>query len=306
MPLTAVPHVYRAFTNWLGDVPVSLSTTNPLPLLMDQPRAVEAAFYHPHFGVTVQNALSDSELLVARTRGTVSSDIGFTRTIDLADIDGDGVEDVIAGGLTNNALVWWKYDASSSTWLDHPVASSNDNPRSILGADIDQDGDVDILAALNAHDRIAWFENLGGGTNWAEHIFDTGVECAAVAFGDIDGDGDLDLMAAESSQHGVVVWENLGGAMSWSRRSVSAGFDRPYAIDAADVDGDGDLDIIAGSRSSDGVAWWRNDGTGNFGGENRVNRNLSAVYCVHAATWMLMEMSMLFQPIVPGIEYICG
>ncbi|HEY5667499.1 MAG TPA: VCBS repeat-containing protein [Gammaproteobacteria bacterium] len=100
--------------------------------------------------------------------------------ITVADIDGDGDDDLMTGGYSGAS------NAATSRL---------------------EDGVADITAALG---RLAWFENLGAGAGWARHDFsrrERGMFDKFISH-DVDGDGDLDFLGTRgnSGQYDGVFW----------------------------------------------------------------------------------------------------
>jgi hypothetical protein len=95
--------------------------------------------------------------------------------IAVADIDGDGDDDVMTGGYS--------------------------------GASRLADGVAEVTAALG---RLAWFENLGDGTAWRRHDFSRRERGMFDKFlpSDIDGDGDIDFFSTRgnSGEYDGVFW----------------------------------------------------------------------------------------------------
>lgn len=100
--------------------------------------------------------------------------------IAVADIDGDGDDDVMTGGYSGAS------NAATSRL---------------------EDGIADVTAALG---RLAWFENLGNGAEWARHDFsrrERGMFDKFIPY-DADGDGDLDFFSTRgnSGEYDGVFW----------------------------------------------------------------------------------------------------
>lgn len=96
-------------------------------------------------------------------------------TLMLADIDGDGVDDLVAGKRylghdgkdpgENDPLsiYWYRFDSSSKTWERQTVSYGGRVAIDLDSAcvDLDGDGDIDIIAPSRA--GLHWLENLGPG-----------------------------------------------------------------------------------------------------------------------------------------------
>ncbi|MDE2997191.1 MAG: VCBS repeat-containing protein, partial [Bacteroidota bacterium] len=118
----------------------------------------------------------------------------------LADLDGDGDMDLVAGEASGSLNYWTnvgtaqdpEFQLVSDTWLDIDIGR-----RSFpTFADLDDDGDLDMIVGTELEGLMFW-ENTGSKTNpvFEERgMLDVDTQAiAAPEFADIDGDGDLDL-----------------------------------------------------------------------------------------------------------------
>lgn len=137
---------------------------------------------------------------------------------EYADIDADGVPDIIIGyeAVSRPGIVAWysSTDQSRRGWQERIIGEVI-GPMSLSAADIDDDDDLDIVvgehnlgAPETAH--LLWFENVDGdGTRWTMHVIHTGDEHHNGAIStDIDNDGDQDIVSIGWSHSRVIVYEN--------------------------------------------------------------------------------------------------
>ena len=117
--------------------------------------------------------------------------------IALADLDGDGLDDIILGQRRVGIWIQLNRGDSFETYLLSEVA----NVVGLAVADIDGDGDLDLWAG-GYFDQMKMFANDGTGY-FVDVSESSGVGLIAVSpqkmdgvFGDIDGDGDLDVYIA--------------------------------------------------------------------------------------------------------------
>lgn len=186
-------------------------------------------------------------------------------TVAAADIDRDGISDLVAAAPETNALAWFRHLGNGvfvAKVIAFPVASIHDAQV----ADLDRDGDPDIVVTSgDDSDAVGWFENdgtpLDGG--WTLHYIATGFdEGGRLAIADFDRDGDLDVAAASAIEEGgtVAVALNADGlGTSWTFEIVDAAFDAALRALAGDIDGDGDADLAGVAFGDDGIggfAWW--------------------------------------------------
>lgn len=186
-----------------------------------------------------------------------------TRSMEAADIDGDGDLDVVTANDTSNSLIFLN-DGSGQFSLGQNLNDTNNGWDVALG-DFDSDGDLDIYSAYwSGYDKL-WLNNGSG--NFTNSIFVTASSGAsrAVEAGDVNGDGHLDVVVANSSNGGGLAAEVLlnDGTGSFTQ-FTTFGTDRSYDLDMADLDGDGDLDVVIGTYLGDNTVWFNNgDGTYN-------------------------------------------
>ncbi|MEM1178903.1 MAG: FG-GAP-like repeat-containing protein [Acidobacteriota bacterium] len=197
--------------------------------------------------------------------------------IGLADIDGDGDLDVIAGTANDNDLLFFENTAGDGgTWSSVTIDGNFDGPSSVWIADIDEDGDMDVVAAAQDGNDIAWFENTAGdGSAWsaAQFISENLISGpTAVGAADFDGDGDLDVAATEGLSSGRVVWyENtVGDGSAWgAAQDLLLTFGGAAGLALGDVDRNGLVDVIAVAETDDDVTFLPNLG-GQFALETLV------------------------------------
>jgi hypothetical protein len=208
-----------------------------------------------------------------------------------ADLDGDGVPEVIA--LSNDGMWWYKRATDpNAPFIEHPLTGKEDPPvhGGVAAGDIDGDGDIDITRV----DR--WLENADGkGGSFITHkVFDFGqngpfgVQTRARVV-DLDGDGDNDLVQAEGDiLNGRLAWfENVDGhGMVWTMHLIrGSGHNQDFhSLAVADFDGDGDLDIFScGGPLTNGtrkwLIWQNMDGRGGAWTEHEI---FSGVECHEA------------------------
>ena len=193
-------------------------------------------------------------------------------SVTLADLDRDGLEDVLVCDMLANRIGWIRqYPAGTYTekWVS-PVLPA---PARVSACDIDQDGDLDLLVALMgqvfpSNDKIGSvviLENDGKQSFTPHLILDRVARVTDVRGADFDGDGDIDLIVGQFGyDDGETRWlENLG---NWQFRSHQlqslSGVIHTIPVD---IDKDGDLDVVSlVSQEWEEIYLFENDAHGNF------------------------------------------
>ncbi len=95
------------------------------------------------------------------------ADLVGPMSIDVADLDGDGDLDVVAGehitGKPESAglFVFENLDGVGTAWKPVTVWTGDEHHDGAQLADFDNDGDLDIVSIGWTHDRVVIYENLG-------------------------------------------------------------------------------------------------------------------------------------------------
>ena len=207
------------------------------------------------------------------TEHVIDENMAETRTIRVADFNGDGKPDLLGTASTAGQVVWYENLGRSAAvqWKKHVIDTAG---RPIHGqpVDMDGDGDIDVVMALGfgaqevvAH-QIVWYENVGKpgkGTEWKKHIIaDNFPQAFEVAAADLDGDGDIDVVATAEVGGAIVWFENPGDPKGkWTPHVLKASWSKANSVIIADLNKDGRPDIVAtAERGANELRWWRNDG----------------------------------------------
>lgn len=174
-------------------------------------------------------------------------------TLEIADFDGDGVKDLVAGVHVMFGVGGGRFLPSST-----PLAGWFTIPSVGIPADLNGDGRLDLIGIIRGAGGGAlyvWMEAAGrvfqlrGDVPHPPHLYPI--------VGDFDGDSDLDLMFP--GQNLTTMWQNDGAGtfVANSNPLTIAGW-----VVGGDFDGDGDLDLadVGGA----GVVIHVNDGRANF------------------------------------------
>ena len=228
----------------------------------------------------------------------------WTNKVELADIDGDGLVDILFANGGNyaspgtpqlNGAFLNRPDGSFED-VSEAVFQTADLTRVIKAHDLNQDGVVDLVIGTTYQTQSRLLLGLGDGA--FVEVTDTHLPAASrsvgdIAVGDVDGDGDLDLVVADWGAGNPL--NNEGGRTRlWLNNGFGAFTDATedqmpdvlvrfsWELELVDVDNDWDLDILVSCKSCGGSKLFQNDGEGSFADTSELLPQYSNNYDIEA------------------------
>ena len=181
-------------------------------------------------------------------------------TVLTEDLNGDGVLDVIDGGL---GIMLGNGDGTFGPIIEYSNGSGHGPALRVAFGDMDGDGDTDIVVPNNGPVLL----NNGDGTFYTNFVSSDVVAGTAVGVGDFDEDGVLDIATIRSAYDIVTIQRGLGDGLGNPDMPYSVPIGAEYPIDLAvtDMNGDNHLDFVTLNDETNDVTVILGNGDGSFG-----------------------------------------
>ncbi len=201
----------------------------------------------------------------------LSLDIESATAVQVVDIDGDGLMDLVAGSrLSGEIFLWLRQGAQDPYPMARSIGFAPGTIRDIRTADLDRDGDQDLCVVTDGP-AVSWLENLGG-ASFAVPVTVFAMNAvlpdaaARIRLVDMNGDGWTDILTCldrggVGAMSPVAICTNDGGGVFNVQVPITVA-GSVSDVDAGDFDADGDLDIVVTGLSETFV--YDNGGGGTF------------------------------------------
>ena|GEM_PF-2823172 len=182
-----------------------------------------------------------------------TTDDGVYSSPAVADLDGDGLLEVIVGSDDHNIYAWHRDGTPVSGWPQTTGGAVFSSPAIV---DLNDDGLLEVVVGSGDRKVYAWHGNGTPVPGWPQTTGGVITASSPVA-ADLDGDGLLEVIVG-STDTKVYVWQSDGTLVTGWPKTTGGGVHSSPAV--ADLDGDGLLEVIVGSYDHNIYAWHR-DGT---------------------------------------------
>jgi hypothetical protein len=190
--------------------------------------------------------------------------------VEIADVDGDGLDDIVSLATTPAQFVWYH----NPDWQKYVISSESTGNIATAPHDIDRDGDVDLvlasafdLSASTEGGLVHWLENPGtfnsnpaANQNWQRHLIDQIPTSHRVRWADVNGDGTKELINLPIIGIGAVAPDYAVGSQltaytvpadprtgNWSKVVISDTLEVAHGLGIMDWDADGQDDLLIAS-----------------------------------------------------------
>ncbi len=201
-------------------------------------------------------------------RDASNNNVRVAAQVELADIDGDGKLDIVAGNISDNLVDIFLNTtsavggsltfSSTSNQVTTPVGGEG---RIITVGDLNGDNTPELISAVRTGESVYVYRNLStkGSVNFSdEQVFDfpnTSLRRLGVA--DLNGDGFMEVAVTDATLDRVFFMRNTTTSVGTSptfaaTTEISTTTDQTWGIAFGDLDGDGDTDVVLGSEVSGG------------------------------------------------------
>jgi hypothetical protein len=203
------------------------------------------------------------------TRRLITDDFEKYHDIAVADVDGDGDNEVVALSQESETVFYYDIpdDPRREPWpvKNRHIVDDDLNVEGLAVTDLDGDGAVEIVAGANVFHR-------GDDGAWERESIAEGWGWTRLAVADVDGDGEDEIVLVEGD---VPYNEDRPARLGvfdppeWSVTLIHDELSNPHTLQVADFDDDGAPDLFVAEMGLEPgheprQLLFHNDGTGSF------------------------------------------
>ncbi|SMF00420.1 Cobalamin biosynthesis protein CobT (nicotinate-mononucleotide:5, 6-dimethylbenzimidazole phosphoribosyltransferase) [Alteromonadaceae bacterium Bs31] len=279
-----MPDVWRRFTGAVRIADIDDDGDNDIVVAMDHHSQLDPSAYIYWLENPGHNRSTSANWSIHTIIGDLS--VEHINDLHIADMDNDGLNDVVVRSLTPNRMMLFFNRISSWQMNQIDTRSFAETGEGFALGDLDRDGRMDI--SVNGY----WFK---APTNPADGIYkqyaiDTGYAeknaNTKEAVGYINDDPYLDVVISpaegyrKGANHYLAWYEGVADptkASSWKRHIIASNVNGRHGLALADMDYDGDLDIVSATSwnmwgQSKGITiYYNGGGQGDFSDEQLVS-----------------------------------
>jgi Bacterial Ig-like domain (group 3)/FG-GAP-like repeat/Abnormal spindle-like microcephaly-assoc'd, ASPM-SPD-2-Hydin len=163
-----------------------------------------------------------------------SSGGDWAQAIAVADVNGDGVPDLLVSNGESLGVLLGNGDGTFQTAVTYPAGGA-----AMAVADVNRDGKLDIVLP-----NVVLLGNGDGTFN--PPLYYNGYLANSLAVGDVNGDGKLDVVGGAGG--GVFVFLGNGDGTFQAPVQYASGGSKSDSVAVADLNGDGKLDIVVANE----------------------------------------------------------
>lgn len=213
----------------------------------------------------------------------VATGISGAYAADIADINNDGFNDIVAGSGNNDGVIAY-YGSSTGDWIEQVVSDSSPGAIGLKIDDYNGDGLLDIAACADTELHVCY--NQGGTLpTWNNTIAHSGyVSLHEVESVDMDEDGDMDIIGADYDGDHLFWLRNQGGTpVTWDEFTIDNAVDYPCKAHAVDINGDGNIDVVCAAWLDDKIiVYYGSGGSEPLWTAQEVDSSINAAHGVRA------------------------
>ena len=251
---------------------------------------------------TMFGSRANNQRIISTTASAFSITVGAV----IADIDGDGLWDVVSAFQSDNKIAWYRnlgggnfgWVAANPDANQRVISTAGLSPSSVAAGDLDGDGITDLAVASINDDTLAWFKggvDANGAPTFTRYVISTNqLRALSVTIADMNHDHRPDIICAAPFASKITYFKNMNGVPDaaepfFAEEQIVSDVARgTSSVAVADINRDGNPDVISTLLLDDKVTWYAGsapdaEGGITFGPEMLISSDVQGPASVIAA-----------------------
>jgi len=186
--------------------------------------------------------------------------------LSLADIDGDGDQDLISSNRLSGSIDWFENTNAGGLGKGQALLDLNEGIAGVAAGDLNGDNQTDLVVSNTADSTLTIFLKSVVDQSFVASVLENDLDGPySPVLSDLDNDADLDILLAVGWEQSVYLYQNQGNGTFANGQLICGDCLFATALVARDLNGDHLPEILVYKAQNQEIDIYQNEGNLQFG-----------------------------------------